>query len=1045
MVVRVFAVEKPGAESTAPAKGKAPAATEPKDEMLAEVYFHLAPVIQNNGAMSHENVSFETLAADQPKTVISSQLTAASCSVSLRIALDNNLAEYTIGGTVLQWETASFSKLPRSWGLTVVEPPVDPKAKKPPAKGAAPEPEDPRAKFLENVESTLKTSPTEYHLSISSADYELSAMKLTKGVVSFDREAAEALPAEEDASERGDLWSVQYGPSALVFLSRAHVRRMLRQADTIEFTVQLTKDTPAEPPAETEHLEASGELDMHPITAPDERQFTLITSLDIDGVASSLEVSLSLSQPLRQSAGVSPTDMKPVDVISLHEVGGGAMNRDVKKELRTEISEIVKELALEYVSIYPQPPAASGSAANQLAGVQVATDERKMQFMHHLSISGIYHHLKEKLKPRIQRVVRERYGPRNRALGKSGMIPPEGIPDGTDPPMEEMIAELYVLLVNECNSVLNAMYKNTMVDRDQKEIEQAPAIDDEVETPRQMFKRLFRLAGDAEADGRYTQAEQFHLERIHLLELQPTLNAELSYPHQAYFQYNEYLLRRCATLYIHSMFDSDAALSAEASFDKAREALSLAISVKKDEWLAHLQQGAMLLEAKQYERAQESVLESIALQLRPQNKGGFQVVDELQGYESDSLCPVHPLCYIVLCLYFTKLNLPLAARKAVRMAVRSFEEGEYQPPVKEHGKPCRTAALCFAQAAVYLYERGLRDLGAMSLRFAQECDEAATAKALERNLPTDTPHLIRHVMKRAAALRALFAASPSEAYGLAMDSVSVAKAPMDIVNGWLTVAKCSNYIDNLGASEVITAYSQAIAEVRSWNEASQDMKSIPLSGFIEVGKLLIANNRYTEALDAMMLGCSVYSSSSLFLLVGICCLRLDRLVDAEDALQEANLLDNRNPEVWAFLSILCLSTGGAHRMHEAEKSLEQALRLGLTNASILRELATAYIAVDKLQLAEDLTRRALASEWSLSQDSKSSPYTRRLLGDILAGQNQAVQAIEEYQQVLADDAADMDTRLDAAEKCRALLVSLGRTEEIKTLNGIVNSLSVVQQ
>lgn len=36
------------------------------------------------------------------------------------------------------------------------------------------------------------------------------------------------------------------------------------------------------------------------------------------------------------------------------------------------------------------------------------------------------------------------------------------------------------------------------------------------------------------------------------------------------------------------------------------------------------------------------------------------------------------------------------------------------------------------------------------------------------------------------------------------------------------------------------------------------------------------------------------------------CLQMDELSRAEEALTEANHLDTRNPDVWAYLSLVCL-------------------------------------------------------------------------------------------------------------------------------------------
>ncbi|CAE7804940.1 Cfap70, partial [Symbiodinium microadriaticum] len=249
-----------------------------------------------------------------------------------------------------------------------------------------------------------------------------------------------------------------------------------------------------------------------------------------------------------------------------------------------------------------------------------------------------------------------------------------------------------------------------------------------------------------------------------------------------------------------------------------------------------------------------------------------------------------------------------------------------------------------------------------------------------------------------------------------MDSVAVAVADTDVINGNLCAAKCANFQTSTNSVDTkIAAYSAALRRVG--NECGH--AALPLADYVEAGKALLSTGRFEDALDVMLLGCRVYPSSTLFNLVGICCLRVDRMVDAEDALQEANLIDNRNPEVWAYLAILCLHTGD-HRMEEAERSCEQALRLGLNNSAILREIAMAFISVDKLRTAEELVRRSMASDLA-DGAPKPNSHTRRLLGDILAGQNQAVEAIEEYQSVIGDEDADLETRLLAGEKCSDLL------------------------
>ena len=51
----------------------------------------------------------------------------------------------------------------------------------------------------------------------------------------------------------------------------------------------------------------------------------------------------------------------------------------------------------------------STTAASNSEGSPDAMNERKINFLHYLSSSGIYHDFKEKLKPKLQRAARCEY------------------------------------------------------------------------------------------------------------------------------------------------------------------------------------------------------------------------------------------------------------------------------------------------------------------------------------------------------------------------------------------------------------------------------------------------------------------------------------------------------------------------------------------------------------------------------------------------------------------------------------------------------------
>lgn len=303
-----------------------------------------------------------------------------------------------------------------------------------------------------------------------------------------------------------------------------------------------------------------------------------------------------------------------------------------------------------------------------------------------------------------------------------------------------------------------------------------------------------------------------------------------------------------------------------------------------------------------------------------------------------------------------------------------------------------------------------------------------------------------------------FCFSPHTASKFANDAALIAETSVDKIEGKLCEAKTWARMKTQ-PDKIIDCYVSAINEYTLYNQENninivgkQD-HLIPLGAFIHLGKLLMNANRYNEAITAMLYGCQCYSSAALCYLLGICYLRMDRLDDAEQALLESNMLDNKFSDCWAYLCIVLLMKG-SHRILEAEQCLFQTLRLGQYDTGVLRELATSFISVDKLQTAEDLIRRAIALESNAANYSdlngngrrnNISAYTRKLLADVLAGQNNAAKAIEEYKAILSDESADPILKLNVAEKCYPLIQSLGRDEELQSLHNIIANLRAITE
>ncbi|RHY10524.1 hypothetical protein DYB36_010954, partial [Aphanomyces astaci] len=92
------------------------------------------------------------------------------------------------------------------------------------------------------------------------------------------------------------------------------------------------------------------------------------------------------------------------------------------------------------------------------------------------------------------------------------------------------------------------------------------------------------------------------------------------------------------------------------------------------------------------------------------------------------------------------------------------------------------------------------------------------------------------------------------------------------------------------------------------------------------------------------------------------------------------------------------------------------------NTTLLRELSNGFVALDKLEVAESLLRRSL-----LAGDSS---LTRKTLADVLAAQNCASTALDQYKKAL-EGCSSMGDRAALLARCADLLSMLGRLEEAK--------------
>ncbi|KAM4764992.1 cilia- and flagella-associated protein 70 isoform 3-T4 [Cyanocitta cristata] len=120
-------------------------------------------------------------------------------------------------------------------------------------------------------------------------------------------------------------------------------------------------------------------------------------------------------------------------------------------------------------------------------------------------------------------------------------------------------------------------------------------------------------------------------------------------------------------------------------------------------------------------------------------------------------------------------------------------------------------------------------------------------------------------------------------------------------------------------------------QVISFVEDAVDMHFV----YLRLGSIYLEEKEYGRAKQIYLLACDNSASCLTWLGVGIACYRMKEMVEAEDALSEANALNNTNAEVWGYLTLICLHGG---RQLEAEQCYKYTIKLGLKNSELLQEI-----------------------------------------------------------------------------------------------------------
>lgn len=93
---------------------------------------------------------------------------------------------------------------------------------------------------------------------------------------------------------------------------------------------------------------------------------------------------------------------------------------------------------------------------------------------------------------------------------------------------------------------------------------------------------------------------------------------------------------------------------------------------------------------------------------------------------------------------------------------------------------------------------------------------------------------------------------------------------------------------------------------------------------MRLGIIYAMRRSWKDAKTVFMKVCKDRMSTTAWIFLGLSFVRLGELEAAEDAIAQANILDNTNPNTWALNVILCLNYG-KQRLQQARFSMKQAI------------------------------------------------------------------------------------------------------------------------